>query len=77
MKREAKGEGTLNFEEWVATVPVEIRNDSLWRMEAYRLPLFAADLGCHDVTSWLGISALYPNQVSRFTRRMVEGGPGW
>ncbi len=40
----------MNFEEWVATVPEEIRNDSLWRMEAYRLALFAANLGWHDVT---------------------------
>ena len=34
---------------WVRTVPAEITADSLWRMEAYRLALFAADLGWEDV----------------------------
>lgn len=32
------------------TVPVEITGDSLWKMEAYRLSLFAADVAWHDVT---------------------------
>jgi hypothetical protein len=40
----------MNFQTWLETVPVEISNDSLWKMEAYRLALFAADLGWHDVT---------------------------
>jgi LysW-gamma-L-lysine/LysW-L-ornithine aminotransferase len=31
-------------------VPENIRNDSLWRVEAYRLALFLADLGWQDVT---------------------------
>jgi four helix bundle protein len=40
----------MNFDEWLAGVPEEIRADSLWKMEAYRLALFAADLGWSDVT---------------------------
>ncbi len=40
----------MNYEMWAKTVPVEITGDSLWKMEAYRLALFAADLGWHDVT---------------------------
>lgn len=40
----------MNFEEWLSGVPDEIRVDSLWKVEAYRLVLFAADLGWHDVT---------------------------
>ena len=40
----------MNFETWAKTVPAEITGDSLWKMEAYRLGLFAADLGWHDVT---------------------------
>jgi len=40
----------MNFEEWVKSVPGQITADSLWKMEAYRLALFAADLGWHDVT---------------------------
>ena len=33
-----------SYEEWLATVPVEITGDPLWRMEGYRFALFAADL---------------------------------
>jgi four helix bundle protein len=40
----------MNYENWVKTVPGEITNDSLWKMEAYRLALFVADLGWYDVT---------------------------
>ena len=35
----------INYEEWENSVPDEITNDSLWKMEAYRLGLFAADVG--------------------------------
>src|ERR1019366_3241294 len=44
----------MNFEEWVKSVPGEITGDSLWKMEAYRLALFAADLGWRDVTRLTG-----------------------
>ena len=44
----------MNFEEWLKSVPLEITGDSLWKMEAYRLALFAADLGWHDVTKLVG-----------------------
>ncbi len=37
-----------NYEEWVATVPEEIKADSLWTVAAYRLALFLSDLGWHD-----------------------------
>ena len=40
----------MNYEEWVKSVPKEITSDSLWKMEAYRLGLFIADLGWYDVT---------------------------
>ena len=39
-----------SYEAWLALVPAEITDDSLWKMKAYRLSLFAADLGWHDVT---------------------------
>jgi len=41
----------MNYTEWLRTVPEEIRNDPLWNQEAYRLALFAADLGWHDTTN--------------------------
>ena len=34
----------MTFSEWMETVPQELKGDPLWRMEVYRLGLFAADL---------------------------------
>jgi four helix bundle protein len=39
----------LAYEEWEQTVPEEIKSDSVWRMQAYRLALYAADIGWEDV----------------------------
>ena len=40
----------MRFDDWLASVPEEITNDSLWRMEVYRLALFASDLAWRDVS---------------------------
>ncbi len=40
----------MNFNDWLTTVPEAITGDSLWKMEAYRLGLFAADVSWFDVT---------------------------
>jgi four helix bundle protein len=40
----------MNYAEWAKSVPQEITNDALWTVEAYRLALFATDVGWHDVT---------------------------
>ena len=40
----------MNYENWLKGVPAEITGDPLWSVEAYRLALFAADLGWRDVT---------------------------
>ena len=40
----------MNYEEWEDSVSAEITNDSLWKIEAYRLGLLAADAGWHDAT---------------------------
>jgi four helix bundle protein len=40
----------MNYEDWLKSVPVEITGDTLWKVEAYRLALFLADLGWHDVS---------------------------
>lgn len=40
----------MRYEEWEAAVPGVIKGDSLWKMTAYRLALFATDVGWHDVT---------------------------
>ncbi len=40
----------MDYQEWEKGVPGEIAGDSLWKVKAYRLALFAADLGWEDVT---------------------------
>jgi four helix bundle protein len=40
----------MNYQQWLATVPPEFTNDSLWRMEVYRLALFVGDVAWIDVT---------------------------
>jgi hypothetical protein len=40
----------VNRNEGLNSVPVELRDDSWWKREAYRLALFAAHLGWRDVT---------------------------
>jgi four helix bundle protein len=39
----------MNYSEWLSTVPSEITNDPIWKLEVYRLALFAGDIGWHDV----------------------------
>jgi four helix bundle protein len=43
----------LKFGEWLASVPQELTGDPLWRMEAYRLAVFAGDLAWWDVSRWI------------------------
>jgi four helix bundle protein len=40
--------GAMTWEEWEASVPLEIRQDTLWKMEVYRLGLFLSDLAWED-----------------------------
>ena len=40
----------MTFKEWLVTVPRELSEDPLWRMEVCRLSVFAADLAWPDVT---------------------------
>ncbi len=39
----------MNYAEWLGTVPSEITNDPIWKLEVYRLALFADDIGWEDV----------------------------
>jgi four helix bundle protein len=39
----------MNYAEWLSTVPSEIANDPIWKLEVYRLALFAGEIGWHDV----------------------------
>ena len=38
----------MNYAEWLETVPSEITNDPIWKLEVYRLALFAGDIGMQD-----------------------------
>jgi len=40
----------VNYEEWETGVPTALRQDTLWKVEAYRLGLFLSDLAWRDVT---------------------------
>jgi four helix bundle protein len=40
----------MNYQEWEKSVSATITADSLWKMEAYRLSLFAGDLAWEDAT---------------------------
>jgi len=40
----------MDYSTWEKSVPEAITTDPLWRVEAYRLALFLADLGWYDVT---------------------------
>jgi len=42
----------MEYEEWERQVPTSISSDALWKMQVYRLALFASD------TAWPDISAL-------------------
>jgi len=39
----------MNYAEWLSTVPSEITNDPIWKLEVYRLALFAGDIGWQDI----------------------------
>ena len=41
----------MNYQEWLKSVPAEITDDPLWTVEAYRLALFASDVGWQDVST--------------------------
>ena len=40
----------MNYNEWEKELPMQILEDHLWKVEAYRLGLFIADIGWHDIT---------------------------
>jgi len=42
-----------DFGTWQDNVPAEIKNDAVWKVTAYRLALFLADLAWQDVTKLL------------------------
>ena len=41
----------MNYDEWLSTVPAEFTGDPLWKVEVYRLSLFAADIGWYAISN--------------------------
>ena len=48
-----------NFQEWQETVPSDITQDPLWKLDVYRMALFASEIGWQDVIT------LYKNLLTR------------
>lgn len=69
----------MNYEEWARSVPEEITGDSLWKMEAYRLGLFVADVSWHDVTKLMqdrrtrGLSDQLYRALGSISANVAEG----
>ena len=69
----------MNYEEWERSVPEEMTNDSLWKMEAYRLGLFVAEMGWHDATRLmqdrrtLGLSDQLYRSPGSISANLAEG----
>ena len=39
-----------NYDKWEDGVSISIKGDLIWKMQVYRLSLFASDIGWYDVT---------------------------
>ncbi len=69
----------MTYEEWQNSVPEELTRDALWRMTAYRLGLFAAEIGWQDVTvlskdrRTLGLADQLCRALGSITANLAEG----
>ncbi len=69
----------MNYQEWEDSVPKTIKGDSLWKMEAYRLALFVADIGWHDATQLMkdkrtiGLSDQLYRAIGSIGANLAEG----
>ena len=69
----------MNFNEWVLSLPKDITDDSLWKMEAYRLSLFLTDVGWYDVTELMkdkrtiGIADQLYRSLGSISANIAEG----
>jgi four helix bundle protein len=69
----------MNYQDWLKSMPPEITGDTLWKMEAYRLALFVAELGWHDATKLMqdkrtvGLSDQLYRAVGSIAANLAEG----
>jgi four helix bundle protein len=69
----------VTLEEWEKSVPEAITSDALWRVTAYRLALFVADLAWQDTTALvrdrrtLGLSGQLYDAIGSVGANIAEG----
>src|ERR1035438_622884 len=69
----------MNYDDWLKAVPVEIGGDLLWKVEAYRLALFLAELAWRDATKltqdrrMFGLSDQLYRAVGSISANIPEG----
>jgi four helix bundle protein len=69
----------MNYQNWENLVPEAIRADSLWKMRAYQLALFLADMSWHDVTKLIqdcrtrGLADQLYRAVGSMSANLAEG----
>ena len=69
----------MNYKDWLQIVPKEITEDTLWRMEVYRISLFAGDVAWRDVTKLmqdrrtLDLSDQLYSAVGSISSNLAEG----
>ncbi len=75
----SKGGNEMNYEEWMKSVPEEIKNDLLWKVEAFRLSLFACDIAWRDVTKLIsdkrtiGLADQLYRSIGSISANIAEG----
>jgi four helix bundle protein len=72
MKHEDGRPGGPAYDEWALHVPAEIKGDSLWLVEAYRLSLYLADLAWEDANALSKDRRMFDvaDQLRRATRKI-------
>ena len=69
----------MTYAEWEAGVPELMKQDSLWRVEAYRLALFVSDLAWSDATRLLrdartdGVANQLYRATGKISANIAEG----
>jgi four helix bundle protein len=69
----------MKYEEWLLSVPAELTGDSLWRMEVYRLAVFASDLAWQDVSKlvqdkrMIGLADQLYRAIGSISANVAEG----
>ena len=69
----------MDYQDWIQSVPATITKDSVWKMEVYRLSLFAADIGWQDVVALtqdrrtLGLADQLNRALGSISANITEG----